>query len=259
MPVGVLSGIAELRDLSARLGNDALLVQASSGNTSIKLGDTLWIKASGKWLAHAADAATFVPVDLPELRASGKVNHPDASMETFMHAALPQRVVIHVHSVNALAWAVRLDAPARLAERLDGLAWTWIPFVSSGRPLASAIETALRAQPDASVFVLANHGLVVCGENCQTAENLLREVEFRLALAARAASGFDTSLLSELDGHPHWTVSDSTALHALATDPLSHRILLGGILCPCQAVFLGTALLLFRIVTVYRNCPLWRS
>jgi hypothetical protein len=33
---------SELLKLSARLGRDPLLVQASSGNTSIKLGGTLW-------------------------------------------------------------------------------------------------------------------------------------------------------------------------------------------------------------------------
>jgi rhamnose utilization protein RhaD (predicted bifunctional aldolase and dehydrogenase) len=44
---------ASLRDLSARMGSDPMLVQASDGNTSIKFDGILWIKASGKWLAHA--------------------------------------------------------------------------------------------------------------------------------------------------------------------------------------------------------------
>ena len=37
---------------SARVGNNPLLVQAGSGNTSIKLDGVLWIKASGKWLGR---------------------------------------------------------------------------------------------------------------------------------------------------------------------------------------------------------------
>jgi rhamnose utilization protein RhaD (predicted bifunctional aldolase and dehydrogenase) len=232
--------IKQLLDLSARIGNDALLVQASSGNTSIKLGDTLWIKASGKWLAHAAAAEILVPVDLAEFREKGNVNHPGASIETAMHAVLPHRVVIHVHSVNALAWAVRLDARERLAERLNGLDWSWIPYVNSGLPLAQAIEASIHAQPNATVFVLANHGLVVCGESCAAAEDLLHEVEQRLAVPARTSAGFDEGFLSEIVAHFHWTAPDSTALHALATDPVSRRILRDGVLCPCQAVFLGT-------------------
>lgn len=38
------SEIAPLRDISARVGSDPLLVQASNGNTSIKLDGILWIK-----------------------------------------------------------------------------------------------------------------------------------------------------------------------------------------------------------------------
>src|ERR1019366_1443443 len=108
--------ISELVSLSAQIGRDPLLVQASSGNTSIKLDGTLWIKASGKWLAHATKEETLVPVVLAELRENLRAanvfnefsgtgawingNYLRASIETAMHAILPHRVVIHVHSVN---------------------------------------------------------------------------------------------------------------------------------------------------------------
>ncbi len=45
--------ISALLELSARIGADPMLTQASTGNTSIKLDGVLWIKASGKWLARA--------------------------------------------------------------------------------------------------------------------------------------------------------------------------------------------------------------
>jgi len=41
---------------------------------------------------------------------------------------LPHAVVIHVHSVNTIAWAIREDAPARLEELLHGMQWQWIPM-----------------------------------------------------------------------------------------------------------------------------------
>ena len=45
---------ASLRDLSARMGSDPMLVQASNGNTSIKFDGILWIKASGNgWLMQS--------------------------------------------------------------------------------------------------------------------------------------------------------------------------------------------------------------
>ena len=138
---------ASLRHLSARLGNNPLLVQASNGNTSIKLDEILWIKASGKWLAHAMQEEMFVSLGLAKVRQSIQKDreiaphfavtdglHP--SIETPMHAILRHRVVIHVHSINAIAWAIRLDGPDQLTERLDGLHWRWIPYTASGIPLA---------------------------------------------------------------------------------------------------------------------------
>jgi len=214
--------IADLRALSTRVGRDPLLVQASSGNTSIKLADTIWIKASGKWLARATEADAFVPVPLTGLRAALNRNEHltaigaiigGASIETAMHAVLPHRVVIHVHSVNAISWAVRRDGEHCLAGRLAGLNWCWIPSVASGLPLAQAIAAALTALPDTNVFVLANHGLVVGGDSCSDAEDLLGAVERRLAVRPR--------------NEPQYG------------DPVTARILQGGILYPCQAMFLG--------------------
>ncbi len=253
--------IAELLSLSARVGGNPLLVQASSGNTSIKLDGTMWIKASGKWLAHATQEETLVPVELAACRAnllasnefSGTGawvdgNYLRASIETAMHAILPHRVVIHVHSVNTISWAVRLDGPERLTERLAGLRWSWIPYVSSGLPLARMIGQAYAEQPDTSIFVLANHGLVVCGESCEAAESLLSEVERRVAVTARTNAEVDCALLTQIlsctssqsSASSPWSLPDPIELHALGTDALSLKILRGGILYPCQAIFLGT-------------------
>jgi rhamnose utilization protein RhaD (predicted bifunctional aldolase and dehydrogenase) len=251
--MGYKTEITDLLSLSARVGRDPLLVQASSGNTSIKLDGTLWIKASGKWLAHAVEEETLVPVALGALRANlrstGEVsetggwvdgNYVRASIETAMHAVLPHRVVVHVHSVTAISWAVRFDGPERLAERLAGLPWSWIPYVSSGLPLARMIEKVVDTQPGTSVFVLANHGLVVCGESCDAVEHLLGVVERRLAVHARAGPEVDCALLSQIDAESSWMLPESAELHALSTDSVSRRVLRGGILYPCQAIFLGT-------------------
>ena len=62
------SEVGSLIEFSARVGKDPMLVQASSGNTSIKLGDVLWIKASGRWLANASREETLVPVELARAR-----------------------------------------------------------------------------------------------------------------------------------------------------------------------------------------------
>ena len=239
-----------LRDLSARVGSDPLLVQASNGNTSIKLDGILWIKASGKLLAHAMQEEMLVPLELAEVKASiqngAEIASPYASkdelrpsIETAMHAILRHRVVIHVHSINAIAWAIRLDGPDQLKERLAGLYWRWIPYAASGMPLAREIEKAVASAPETDVLILGNHGLVVCGQDCQTAEKLLCEVERRLAITPRQFPRPDATVLAMIARFSRWQFPDIASLHALGTDAVSRKILRGGVLYPCQAIFLG--------------------
>src|SRR5436305_14531621 len=90
----------ELRELSARIGADPILTQASSGNTSVKIDDTLWIKGSGRWLVQADLDDFFVPVKLSRAIAYISKGLPiaetvvlpsgqgGASIETAMHAVL---------------------------------------------------------------------------------------------------------------------------------------------------------------------------
>jgi rhamnose utilization protein RhaD (predicted bifunctional aldolase and dehydrogenase) len=256
------SDIESLLDLSARIGRDPLLAHASSGNTSLKHDGTLWVKASGKWLAYADQQEILVPVGLAESLECLEQGRPlpghngcqwqthlRPSIETFMHAVLPQRVVIHVHSVDTIAWAVRSDAPVQLEDRLSGLGWQWIPYVASGMPLAREVQIASSACPHTDVYVLGNHGLVVCGDDCSSAESLLAEVQRRLNRSPRALQKPEYQLLEHVQDRPGWRLPDLEALHALATDVVSLGILKGGVLYPCQAIFLGRTLPLLPFPT----------
>ncbi len=247
------AGLTSLRRLSAQLGADPLLVQASSGNTSIKENGRLWIKASGKWLVDAEREKMFVPLPLGTVRdclthhlslpavcsdeTASQLLSP--SIETFLHAILPQRVVVHVHSVNTIAFAVRDDAEAQLAMRLRGLRWCLVPYASSGAPLALAMGRAVAADPGLNVFVLGNHGLVVGGESCEEAQALIEEVEQRLKVVSRKAPAMGDERLEQLTEATQWRLPEAEALHALGTDPASLRAISDGVLYPCQALFLG--------------------
>jgi rhamnose utilization protein RhaD (predicted bifunctional aldolase and dehydrogenase) len=249
--------LMSLRDLSVRVGTNPLLVQASNGNTSMKLAGTLWIKASGTWLADAMQEEMFLPIELAEVQASVRndteitrryVPKDDMrpSIETAMHAILQHRVIIHVHSINAIAWAIRQDGPNRLRELLGGLHWQWIPYAASGIPLAREIEKAVASEPETDVLILGNHGLVICGRDCSAAEELLCEVERRLAITPRRVPKPDTRVLGTIARSSRWQLPDVDLLHALGTDAVSRRILRGGVLYPCQAIFLGDTMPLVR-------------
>jgi rhamnose utilization protein RhaD (predicted bifunctional aldolase and dehydrogenase) len=235
--------LRSLLELSAKIGSDPLLTQASTGNTSIKLNGLLWIKASGKWMANALRENFLVSLDLDEIKACVSHNidpterHTSASLETAMHAVLPHRVVLHVHCVNAIAWAVRHDALTQLQQKLDGLCWQWIPYVASGLTLARTIERALVVSPNTDLLVLGNHGLVVGGEDCRAVEDLLCDVQRRLKLGARQPHPADYAMLADIADRWSWDLPVDDEVHALGTDPISRTILSGGLLYPCQAIF----------------------
>jgi rhamnose utilization protein RhaD (predicted bifunctional aldolase and dehydrogenase) len=243
------SELKALRDLSRRLGCNPLLVQASTGNTSVKIGDFLWIKASGKWLIDACADDFLVSVRLDSALQAFKAQmnvpetaigsgHGSPSIETAMHAILPYKVVVHVHSVNAIAWAIRRDGPQQLSGRLRDLNWRWIPYRPSGTALAKEIHAAISSCPATNVFVLANHGLVVCGSTCRSAESLLNEVESRLLITPRPKPEPVTHLLKPGAAESDWMLPTFPEVHALATDQVSRQISSEGVLYPCQAMFL---------------------
>ena len=254
-PMQTLSGSAapaELIAFSARLGCDETLVQGGGGNTSLKSGNDFWVKASGTWLAQAETRDVFVRLPLARVRtlmagadaepALAALAGPDGlrpSIETSLHALLPHAVVAHVHSVNAIAWAVRPDAEQALARALEGLSWAWVPYRRPGLPLTDAIRAALAAAPvPPDVLLLANHGLVVGGSDCATAEARLRDVERRLALPLREAPGPDPDRLQAIND-AGWTIPDAPLLHAIGTDAIACAIAVRGTLYPDHVVFLG--------------------
>ena len=252
-----VDSLTALLECSARLGSDASLVQAGGGNTSIKLGDRLWVKASGRWLADALDAPIFVPVSLsgvrrriaaqeadpvgPEFVAAHDAQGLRPSIETTLHALLPHAAVLHVHSVDALAWLVRDDAQARITPLLGGLRWAWVPYVRPGLVLTGVVAQAL-AQGPVDVVVMGNHGLVVGGDTVLAAESLLREVVRRLALPAASAPPPDRAALARASAGTAYGPADDDDCHALATDPRRTALAAGGALYPDHVVFLGSGL-----------------
>jgi rhamnose utilization protein RhaD (predicted bifunctional aldolase and dehydrogenase) len=203
-------------------------------------------------LADALVDEMFLAVPLADVRAklaarderfgeyatnSGALLRP--SVETTVHAVFPQRVVVHVHSVRAISWAVRQDGAAGIRERLDGLRWNYIPYVHPGVPLAESIDRELNPKPD--VLLIQNHGLVIAADDCAAAEALLREVEARLSVDPLAAPEPDLAYLGQLCGEGPWRPADNTEVHALATNPRFCWIASRGSMYPDHCVYLGPA------------------
>jgi rhamnose utilization protein RhaD (predicted bifunctional aldolase and dehydrogenase) len=246
---------AALLDLSARIGSDASLVQGPGGNTSLKRDGAMWIKASGAWLSQARERPLMVPVRLAPLLAALDASDPACesadgfviadmnpqglrpSIETTVHAALPHRAVLHVHCVETIAWAVQADAQEKLAARLHGIGWALVPYIRPGLPLTQLMRSLIRA--DAMVVVLANHGLVVCGDTVAAAAAMLKEVVSRLKRAVRPAPRPDLAALALLCAGHGYRLPHLPTVHAIATDRQSLDIARCGSLYPDHIVFLG--------------------
>jgi len=250
--------LAALAQLSARIGSDVKLVQGSGGNTSIKIGGVLWVKASGTWLADAARREIFVPVDLEGARralVAGVDKMPllseadgsglRCSIETSLHALMPHPVVLHLHAVNTIAWAVRRDGQSELQRRLSELSWALLPYRRPGLPLSAAVAAATSGRT-LDVLILGNHGLVVGGEDCNAAEALMHDVERRLEAPERPAPTGDRARLQALCAESDYRPAGFEECHGLATDPYNLTIATRGSLYPDHVVFLGSGVRTLR-------------
>ena len=221
----------QVKQFCARIGTDPLLVQGPGGNVSWKDNDVLWIKASGKWLAKACDEEIFVPVSLSYLQeAISNKNFSCSpsilgdtklrpSIETMLHALMPQKVIAHLHAVEALAHLVRKNAETRLAELInDSIKWVFVDYYKPGAELAACVSAKLTLIPDAEVIFLKNHGIVIGAPDIRNLELILKKITKLL---------FTKPFLSELIPFDFVIKKDpNTFLNdfAFATDPEINRL-----------------------------------
>lgn len=183
--------IKELVKISRFYGKDPGFLLAGGGNTSYKDDSYLYVKASGFKLASIGKDG-FVKLernalnriwekeypadvdlrekqalkDLMDSRARGETKRP--SVESLLHAVLPQKYVIHTHPtiVNGLTCSKN---GRQIAEKLFNTRCMWIPSVNPGYILAKLIKTQLaehekkyKSLPD--IILLENHGMFVGAE-----------------------------------------------------------------------------------------------
>lgn len=236
------------------VGTDPLLVQGAGGNVSWKDCDTLWIKASGRWLAVAAIEDIFVPVDLHQLKgalASGDFGvTPEVygmsslrpSIETLLHVLMPHPVVVHLHAVEILAHLIRDGFEETFVSLLDdSIRWVSVPYHKPGAALAKAVNLALDQTPGANVVFLQNHGVVIGGSDVAEVDRVLHKLTSALATRLRSAIHIraPSSPLVVSDAIRYLPVSD-VDIHRLAIDQaLFDRLSVDWALCPDHVVFLG--------------------
>ena len=236
-------------EVSQRMGSDPMLVQGPGGNSSIKINGVMWIKASGTLLSQARSEEIFVAVDPVRARAEidgegdgtciAALLDPECrlrpSIETTFHALLPQPVVFHHHSVQAICHLVSNDGRRQLEKALAGLNWLLVPYVRPGVPLTRAIRRELGSRR-ADIILLENHGVIVCGNDPAEVSDVIDEVERRLELPQRAAA--NPSVIP--DPIPGWQQCPEAGF--LALDDTAMQRAVSDSYYPDHVVFLGPGL-----------------
>ena len=246
-------GLKELAGVSARIGSERLLVQGPGGNTSLKLGDEMWVKGSGVWLAEASERQIFTCVSLEKVRqrlAAGEAENlsdtvlPQGdpslrpSIETSLHALMPHPAVVHAHAVGAMTVSVLADGEARAAAALSGhVQWAWVPYRRPGTPLAGLIAEILASRP-VDVLILENHGVVVGADSPAQAEALLRDIERRLIFPLRGLQPPSVDLLRSIETADYEALPE---VSGVALDDELTAALIAAPLFPDQVVFVGGA------------------
>lgn len=241
-------------ELCVRVGNDFLLAQGAGGNVSWKEKDTLWIKASGTWLRDARETDIFLPLDLRTIRdqvitkdfktvpqpTNGDKKRP--SIETWFHALLPHKYVLHLHALEVLALLVRLDAKDVISKTLKiNVDWAFVEYLKPGEKLASRIAEVLDRSPSVSLLFLENHGIVVGAETINEIEELILEVRGQLGQqAAPVSRTFTPNVKGNFETAGYFRVEDEV-INTLATDSrLFSFVETAWAIAPDHVVFLGS-------------------
>ena len=220
-----------LRVYTSRLiGAEPALVLHGGGNTSVKLDDhdhrgrpcrALAIKGSGSDLRtiESSDFARLHLDDLEALRPRSEMSDddmlaylarssldPDAprpSIETLLHAFLPDAWVDHSHADAVLALTNQPDGQ-RLVREVYGDRVAVVPYILPGFKLAQLTADVYDANPGVEGLVLDMHGLVTFGATAR--ESYKRHIELvslaedyvRPHLPARGSASGNEAAAAEL-------------------------------------------------------------
>ncbi|MBL8027560.1 MAG: SDR family NAD(P)-dependent oxidoreductase [Fibrobacteres bacterium] len=183
--------INSLISISNMYGSNPEFVLAGGGNTSVKIGDKLFVKASGMSLSNIKEEG-FAAINLNRLLALFNDNYPNndderealvlknlmnarekgeeakrPSVETLLHGLLPQKFVVHTHPamVNALTCSKNGKSTA---EKLFKNSLLWVPYTDPGYKLAEKVKTLIEARGNCpSIIFMENHGLIVAADSSE--------------------------------------------------------------------------------------------
>ena len=246
-----MSELQKLKDLSAKIGKNNMLLQSSGGNTSLKEGEVIYVKASGKRLSDAENSEIFVQIKRDFLENKISINKKfdfsfetqnnklRPSIETPIHLLLNKKVVIHTHPIEVIAATLNPNAKLYFKKKLHDFNWSLIPYTAPGKSLSILVSNA-QATYDSDIYILSNHGLIICAETVERAEDLHNKVISKIKLKKRKLSTVNWELIKKISSEiPESFVPNSSLIHSLAIDPWSFNLSCRNPLYPDHLIFCG--------------------
>lgn len=179
---------------SNELGRNIIFVQGTGGNTSMKIGDKMYIKSSGAKLSEMniengcscckyQQLSKFISsrnrlrksdegVFLDLIRTSVVENKSGGtpSMEVGFHAILPSKYVIHLHSIYSNIFMCMKNGRNILKKIVSDLDFAVIEFKNPGYELAYHLS---RMENPPKLIFLKNHGIIIHGDDLNKCTNLM--------------------------------------------------------------------------------------
>ncbi|MEI7837799.1 MAG: SDR family NAD(P)-dependent oxidoreductase, partial [Planctomycetota bacterium] len=239
-----MTPLEKLVAISRFYGSDGDMVLAGGGNTSVKDGDVMYVKASGRELG-TIDADGFVAMktagvagianenlgtdtvgreDRMKQRLADSCIGPQAgrrpSVEAVLHAMLPETYVVHVHPtrVNMLTCAKNGRA---ICKELFGESVLWMEYTDPGYTLAVELKKTLAGKTCPGMILIQNHGLLACANTPEEVKAKIDAVMEKIAeRQAKAGAGAAFGAITKAEEKNAWAAVNgiAPALRAMFAD-----------------------------------------
>lgn len=176
-----MKSVSELIKYSRAL-YDRKLVHASGGNTSVRVGDAIWITQTGAVLGELTQAELSI-VNLDGVLLAGGQPSKELGMHLAMYRSRPTvKAVIHVHPTYAIAYSTLIEKA-----NLDSIpCYTAAFYMRAGRvPMTDYYHSGSEGlhhavaelAPNFHAILLRQHGVIVAAADMCQAIGILEEIE----------------------------------------------------------------------------------
>lgn len=215
---------------SQLLGQSKELVLHGGGNTSVKIGNTLYVKGSG-WNLDTIEKGGFSPVNLDVLlemaarkslsdtqmvaeqrAAMSDQSFPNPSIEAILHAIIPYDYVDHTHA-DAVVTLTNTPEGKVLVQKLYGPNMLIIDYVMPGFELAKHIYEMTRTIDWDSLtgMILMHHGVFTFDDNAQRAYEKMIDI---VTVAEEYLSEHVTLACGDCEGKGDKSIAEAVGIEA---------------------------------------------